>query len=68
MKIEPRYDNPVLVMVDGQVVVNRLDEVGGECCQTMTREELDAEREREAREFWLRWRHHLQLEQQGRRA
>ncbi|MHB1042360.1 MAG: hypothetical protein ACYC0Q_05935 [Eubacteriales bacterium] len=68
LKLEPKFDKPVFAMVDGQVVVNRLDEVGSFGYQAMTAPEVEAEREWEEREYWLRWRHNLQQEQQGGRA
>jgi len=73
LTIENRFpekaDRPkktILIVKEGEIVLDRLEEVLSGCCRTVTDDEALFEWEDEEKEFWERWQRHLRQEKRSR--
>ena len=63
-KFRPKKN--ILIVKDGKVVLDRLEEVASGCFRTVTDDEALFEWESEERKFWARWEQHLRQEKRSK--
>jgi hypothetical protein len=61
-----RPKKTILIVKEGEVVLDRLEEVFSGCCRTVTDDEAIFEWEVEEKKFWERWQQHLRQEKRNR--